>query len=173
MKAMKMLLGALVALMVLGGMAMAVPTTSVTATIDPTITVTAPPNIADWKLAIADAENNVQSTTAGVASNGKWALNINTKGIAGVEDYHGRFWSAQARTDGLGFEIAPDKGFMGNKMEVDSGSISDMPLDDGPQLLATGTLSASVPVDLEQKVTIDDPAETDYKIVLEFTGTIT
>ena len=168
MNAMKILLGAMVAFMVLGGMALAAPvstsgTTTVTADVGAYLKVTSPGAL-NLNLAPGsdDLASNSVSTSVMVDSNTGWSLDVGTtKSIAG-KDWYGKLYS-------------PTKGFLANAMGIDVGAneflLSDIPA--GHNMAAGSAGSNTINFDLEQQVLFTDPVGNDYSAVIEFDATST
>lgn len=170
MNAIKMLLGAIVVLMALGGMALAQDsgTTVVSSVLSPTITLDVPAEIS-FPLAVGDNLKTVDDVM--VTSNTAWKVQASTAfDIPELSNnYYGHFWSAIAYTAGLGASVdGHGPGFLDNPL-----NINDIALSNTPTIIATvSTLGSAitVPVTLSQNVKITDPAENDYRIALVFTA---
>jgi len=153
MNAMKILLGALVALIAIGGIAMATPTTTVNAAITTSFEVSAPSDVASWNLGIGG--NSLAVSGLQMHTNYQpWGINVFTP-VIGSDDYHGAFYNFGASKA------------MTNPLHVNAVILSD-----ASQRLDTEftTGDIAVPLTLSQDVTSSDPVGT-YKTVIEFDGT--
>ena len=173
MKAMKMLLGALLALMVLGGIGMAQTTTQVNADVAKYLKLTVPGEINGWHLTVGP--NTQPGSGLSVDTNAAWE--IDAKSALDLPElsnnYYGTFWSQTAYTANIGAMAgtpAAGPGFLANVLHLDAGT--DFPLSDNNHVLRTGTSVGLTPVSfaMNQQVVSSDPAENDYRIVIEFTA---
>jgi hypothetical protein len=169
MNGMKMLLGALMALMVLGGMAMAqADTTFVQATIGPDISLAVP---ADFNWPLTQGLNTQSLDNLAVSTNAPWEVDAGTYFVS-PDDYGGCFYSGNAHAAGLGDKhtdgtINNWPGFLHNALILNALTLTNV-----QQTLASGsgTGDITVPVTMKQTVVIADPAETDYRIRIEFSA---
>ncbi|VVB64124.1 Uncharacterised protein [uncultured archaeon] len=174
MIAMKILIGALIVLVALGGSAMAASsTTQVSATLSPYISLAVPSAISGWTLTQGD-DNTISPGGLAVNSNAPWhifvqsALDIPDKG----NDYCGHFWSPTAYSAGLGVRVlGHGPGFLANPLVLNAGP-GDVTLSDDSAPLVSGINlgSISIPLAMKQKVVMADPAANNYRIVIQFTA---
>jgi hypothetical protein len=85
-------------------------------------------------------------------------------------DYFGHFWSPSAYNANLGVNDH-GKGFLMNPLVLSVNNV-DVTLSDDSAPLVSGINLGSIPVSLamKQKVGMSDPAENDYRIVIQFTA---
>jgi hypothetical protein len=170
MDGLKFLLGALVVLMALGGVAMA-QNTQVNANVDSFISLAVPGPISGWNLAQGPNTLNVPAGLA-VTTNAPWTISAQT--ALNVpdpsNDYYGHFWSQTAYSAGLGAFLPAGPGFLTDPLHLNAGS--DVTLSDSAAILKTGASLGTTPVPfaMNQNVVPADPAENDYRIVIEFTA---
>ena len=174
MNAMKILIAALMVLVALGGSAMgaASSTTQVSASLSSYISLAVPISISGWTLNQGD--NTMTPSGLTVNSNAPWhifvqsAKNIPDSG----NDYYGHFWSPSAYSAGLGASVlGHGPGFLTNALVLNAGS-GDVILSDDSAPLLSGVTLGSTPVSLamKQNVAMTDPAENNYRIVVQFTA---
>jgi hypothetical protein len=166
MKAMKILLGAMMVFMVLGGMALALPastsgTSTVNANLGGYLKVTVPSALT-MNLVPGPDDSNAVSSSVTIDSNQAWSLDVGTTLTISGKDWHGKLWSPTVL-----FGIA-------NNLGMDVGA-NEFLLDDIPGTghnMATGSAgSNTVNFDLEQQVLLSDKPASDYSAVIEFDAT--
>lgn len=176
MNAMKILIGALMVLIAFGGSATAASsTTQVSATLSPYISLAVPSSINDWTLNL-QGDNAKTVTGLGVTSNARWTIFVQSAiGIPqGSNDYYGHLWSPSAYAAELGAKVnGHGPGFLANALVLNAGT--DVQLSDLSAPLASGVSLGNTPVSFTMKQTIGmtDPAENDYRIVIQFTASNT
>jgi len=171
LNSMKILIAALMVLVALGGSAMAAAssTTQVSASLSSYISLAVPSSVSGWTL--NQGPNTLPVSGLTVNSNAPWnifvqsAKNIPDSG----NDYYGYFWSPSAFKAGLGVNVH-GMGFLKNALVLNAGN--DVPLSDDSAPLVSGVSlgSTSIPLAMKQTVTMTDPAENDYRIVIQFTA---
>ena len=108
-----------------------------------------------------------------VNSNAPWHIYVQTaKNIPDPSnDYYGHFWSPTAYSAGLGASVlGHGPGFLASPLVLNAGT--DVPLSDDPAPLLSGVTLGSTPVSfaMKQNVGMTDPAENNYRIVIQFTA---
>ena len=173
---MKILIAALMVLVALGGSAMAAAssTTQVSASLSSYISLSVPSSISGWTLNQGD--NTMTPSGLVVNSNAPWhifvqsAKNIPDSG----NDYYGHFWSPSAYSAGLGASVlGHGPGFLASALVLNAGSSDvNVILSDDSAPLLSGVTLGSTPVSfaMKQNVAMTDPAENNYRIVIQFTA---
>jgi hypothetical protein len=172
LNAMKILIAALMVLVALGGSAMAAAssTTQVSASLSPYISLTVPDSISDWTLSL-QGDNPETVNGLGVTSNTPW--NIFVQSATNPSSQDGHFWSPTASAAKLGASVNGHLGFLASALVLNAAGFgfSDVTLSDKSAPLASGVSLGTIPVQFTMKQTVGmtDPAENDYKIVIQFT----
>jgi hypothetical protein len=178
---MKIMIGALIVLVALGGSAMAASsTTQVSATLSPYISLAVPGSISDWTLSL-EGDNPKTVNGLGVTSNAPWNIFVQSaKNPSRDHDRRswsqdGHFWSPTADAARLGASVnGHEHGFLASALVLNAAGFgfSDVTLSDAPAPLASGVSLGTTPVQfiMKQTVGMTDPAENDYKIVIQFTA---
>ena len=181
MNAMKIMIGALIVLVALGGSAMAASsTTQVSATLSPYISLAVPGSISDWTLSL-EGDNPKTVNGLGVTSNAPWNIFVQSAKNPGRDrdgrswSQDGHFWSPTADAARLGASVnGHEHGFLASALVLNAAGFgfSDVTLSDAPAPLASGVSLGTTPVQfiMKQTVGMTDPAENDYKIVIQFTA---
>lgn len=161
MKAMKMLLGAFVALMVLGGMA-AASTTQVKADLGNYLVINSFPTTLDFGHLTPGVAALIPSSLS-IAANTNWQVqaftptDLDNPWYAGhLGDWYGKLWSPTLVPDGFGIS---------NPMTIDGNSLSDT-----PTAISNGnpTSAQTISFNLGQEVGFTDKPASDYDSIIEF-----